>query len=117
MTKSRYQLPPSNAPHRDQGNKNRPPFKRRTGWVRLAQREPVRIRITDVPAGIPLVSGMTATVTIRRADARESGGWVPAERTIRSVALPNAPREQLDHADSDHEHCECYGIVVEPMPP
>src|SRR5882757_6976273 len=43
-------------------------------WVRLAQRVPVRIRITDVPAGIPLVSGMTATVTIRGSDARESGG-------------------------------------------
>jgi RND family efflux transporter MFP subunit len=43
-------------------------------WVRLAQRVPVRIRITDVPAGIPLVSGMTATVTIRGAEARETGG-------------------------------------------
>jgi RND family efflux transporter MFP subunit len=43
-------------------------------WVRLAQRVPVRIRITDVPPGIPLVSGMTATVTIRGAEARESGG-------------------------------------------
>jgi RND family efflux transporter MFP subunit len=43
-------------------------------WVRLAQRVPVRIRITDVPAGIPLVSGMTATVTIRGAETRESGG-------------------------------------------
>jgi RND family efflux transporter MFP subunit len=45
-------------------------------WVRLAQRVPVRIRITDVPAGIPLVSGMTATVTIRGAEAREGGGWL-----------------------------------------
>jgi RND family efflux transporter MFP subunit len=45
-------------------------------WVRLAQRVPVRIRITDVPASIPLVSGMTATVTIRGAEARESGGWL-----------------------------------------
>jgi len=43
-------------------------------WVRLAQRVPVRIRITDVPAGVPLVSGMTATVTIRGAETRESGG-------------------------------------------
>jgi RND family efflux transporter MFP subunit len=43
-------------------------------WVRLAQRVPVRIRITDVPAGIPLVSGMTATVTIRGVEARKSGG-------------------------------------------
>jgi RND family efflux transporter MFP subunit len=43
-------------------------------WVRLAQRVPVRIKITDVPPGIPLVSGMTATVTIRGSEARESGG-------------------------------------------
>ena len=45
-------------------------------WVRLAQRVPVRIRITHVPAGVPLVSGMTVTVTIRGAEARESGGWL-----------------------------------------
>jgi RND family efflux transporter MFP subunit len=44
-------------------------------WVRLAQRVPVRIKITDVPAGVPLVSGMTVTVTIRDAEAGESGSW------------------------------------------
>jgi RND family efflux transporter MFP subunit len=33
-------------------------------WVRLAQRIPVRIAIDNVPEGIPLVSGMTATVTV-----------------------------------------------------
>jgi RND family efflux transporter MFP subunit len=33
-------------------------------WVRLAQRVPVRIAIDQVPSGVPLVSGMTATVTI-----------------------------------------------------
>ena len=33
-------------------------------WVRLAQRVPVRIAIDEVPPGVPLVSGMTATVTI-----------------------------------------------------
>ena len=43
-------------------------------WVRLAQRVPVRIRITHVPGGVPLVSGMTATVTIRDAEAQKSGG-------------------------------------------
>lgn len=35
-------------------------------WVRLAQRVPVRIAIDSVPSGVPLVSGMTATVTIRQ---------------------------------------------------
>jgi RND family efflux transporter MFP subunit len=45
-------------------------------WVRLAQRVPVRIGITDVPAGIPLVSGMTATVTIHDARVPESGSWL-----------------------------------------
>jgi multidrug resistance efflux pump len=34
-------------------------------WVRLAQRVPVRIAIDQVPPGVPLVSGMTATVTVR----------------------------------------------------
>ena len=36
-------------------------------WVRLAQRVPVRIAIDKVPPGVPLVSGLTATVTIREA--------------------------------------------------
>jgi hypothetical protein len=34
-------------------------------WVRLAQRVPVHIAIDAVPPDVPLVSGMTATVTIR----------------------------------------------------
>jgi multidrug resistance efflux pump len=33
-------------------------------WVRLAQRVPVRIAIDTVPSGVPLVSGLTATITI-----------------------------------------------------
>ena len=34
-------------------------------WVRLAQRVPVRIAIDHVPPGVPIVSGLTATVTIK----------------------------------------------------
>jgi hypothetical protein len=34
-------------------------------WVTLAQRVPVRIAIDHVPPGVPLVSGLTATVTIK----------------------------------------------------
>jgi RND family efflux transporter MFP subunit len=45
-------------------------------WVRLARRVPVRIRITHVPDRVPLVSGMTATVTIGQAEAHESGSWL-----------------------------------------
>jgi multidrug resistance efflux pump len=33
-------------------------------WVRLAQRVPIRIVIDKVPPGVPLVSGLTATITI-----------------------------------------------------
>jgi multidrug resistance efflux pump len=42
-------------------------------WVRLAQRIPVRIHIDEVPAGVVLTAGMTATVAIDdggRASAR-----------------------------------------------
>jgi multidrug resistance efflux pump len=35
-------------------------------WVRLAQRVPVRIRITQVPDGVELIVGLTASVAIRR---------------------------------------------------
>jgi RND family efflux transporter MFP subunit len=42
-------------------------------WVRLAQRVPVRIAIDNVPAGVPLVSGLTATVTIRDGKDGENG--------------------------------------------
>jgi RND family efflux transporter MFP subunit len=42
-------------------------------WVRLAQRVPVRIVIDNVPPGVPLVSGLTATVTIRDGKGGENG--------------------------------------------
>jgi multidrug resistance efflux pump len=35
-------------------------------WVRLAQRVPVRIKITEVPDGVELIVGLTASVAIRR---------------------------------------------------
>jgi RND family efflux transporter MFP subunit len=39
-------------------------------WVRLAQRVPVRIHIDQVPDGVRLVSGMTATVQIEQRPER-----------------------------------------------
>ncbi|MGV7214679.1 biotin/lipoyl-binding protein [Bradyrhizobium sp. UFLA05-112] len=47
-------------------------------WVRLAQRVPVRIAIDYVPAGVPLVSGLTATVTIR--DGQDGGSGTRLQR-------------------------------------
>lgn len=55
-------------------------------WVRLAQRVPVRVAIDTVPAGVPLVSGMTATVTIRQPVANEHRSWFDLIRA--SVADP-----------------------------
>jgi len=52
-------------------------------WVRLAQRVPVRIAIDSVPDGIPLVSGMTATVTVKDAGEADRRTW-PA-RAIAAV--------------------------------
>ena len=34
-------------------------------WVRLAQRIPVRIRLTNLPAGVLIAAGMTCTVTLK----------------------------------------------------
>lgn len=38
-------------------------------WVRLAQRIPVRVHIDEVPDGVRLVAGQTATVSVADADA------------------------------------------------
>lgn len=35
-------------------------------WIRLAQRVPVRIRLTEIPKDLHLVSGMTASVSIEK---------------------------------------------------
>src|SRR5260370_6890367 len=45
-------------------------------WVRLAQRVPVRIAIDSVPPGVPLVSGMTATVTGKDAGGPHRHPWL-----------------------------------------
>jgi multidrug resistance efflux pump len=57
-------------------------------WVRLAQRVPVRVAIDHVPAGVPLVSGMTATVTIRQPGWDSHRGW--SDRVRESVLDPLA---------------------------
>ncbi|MDQ8727580.1 HlyD family secretion protein [Bradyrhizobium sp. LHD-71] len=44
-------------------------------WVRLAQRVPVRIAIDRVPSGVPLVSGMTGTVTLRDESQATERTW------------------------------------------
>ena len=46
-------------------------------WVRLAQRVPVRIAIDQVPSGVPLVSGLSATVTIEEVAVGADGqSWL-----------------------------------------
>src|ERR1700724_4460755 len=48
-------------------------------WVRLAQRIPVRVRLTDVPAGVLIAAGMTCTVVIKESAAAEIGPGVKKE--------------------------------------
>lgn len=59
-------------------------------WVRLAQRVPVRIAITAVPPGVPLISGMTATVAIRRDEppATLSGRLTRAWWDVKAAFVP-----------------------------
>jgi multidrug resistance efflux pump len=41
-----------------------PPVEPTLNWVRLAQRFPVRVRIVDAPADMPLRVGQTAALTV-----------------------------------------------------
>jgi RND family efflux transporter MFP subunit len=77
-------------------------------WVRLAQRVPVRIAIDKVPPGVPLVSGLTATVTIRdgkggenrtllqraRAELKTSFFGLIGEASARPGCIPGPPSPQ-----------------------
>lgn len=55
-------------------------------WVRLAQRVPVRIAIDSVPPGLPLVSGMTGTVTLHD-DTRPKKAWFGRATTAIETSL------------------------------
>jgi multidrug resistance efflux pump len=59
-------------------------------WVRLAQRVPVRIAIDEVPPGVPLVSGTTATVTIRGVPQIESRPWFERTKSFVMTSLSDA---------------------------
>ncbi|MBK1697984.1 HlyD family secretion protein [Rhodovibrio salinarum] len=52
-------------------------------WVRLAQRIPVRVRIEDVPSGLPLASGMTASLYVEESE--------PANRTAEMAEQASRP--------------------------
>jgi multidrug resistance efflux pump len=59
-------------------------------WVRLAQRIPVRIAIEHIPDGLELISGRTATVTIRPDSARsgsihQQAGDAPTTADARTI--------------------------------
>jgi RND family efflux transporter MFP subunit len=59
-------------------------------WVTLAQRVPVRIAIDDVPQGVPLVSGTTATVTLRGAPQNERRTWYERTKSFVMTSLSDA---------------------------
>ena len=73
-------------------------------FVRLAQRVPVRIHIDEVPEGVKLVAGMTATVQIEpnaapaaqkskpaSAEVSEMGAPAPSSQTLAEVARQAGP--------------------------
>lgn len=77
-------------------------------WVQLAQRVPIRIAIDAVPSGVPLVSGMTATVTVDPASGSEQLGWLVSLRNLieRLPLLFDAPAPRED----------CLGAVLQGSP-
>jgi multidrug resistance efflux pump len=62
-------------------------------WVRLAQRVPVRIRITRVPAEVPLIAGLTATVS----DVSDSNPHAPFDSRWRLIQLARGAFDFLGH--------------------
>jgi multidrug resistance efflux pump len=67
-------------------------------FVRLAQRVPVRIHIEEVPEGVKLVAGLTATVQIEPFKAPPISGSKPSSGTVSEAKPPPAARETLADA-------------------
>jgi multidrug resistance efflux pump len=68
-------------------------------WVRLAQRVPVRIAIDEVPPGVPLVSGTTATVTIRGVPQIERRTWFERTKSIVITSISDVANGVLSRPD------------------
>ena len=90
-------------------------------WVRLAQRVPVRMRITEVPAGIPLVSGMTATVTVMDPALEGEGPWWRQRldglrRRLADLVDRPAPRPDCVPADGGRQGRTVTIPTPEPAP-
>jgi multidrug resistance efflux pump len=62
-------------------------------FVRLAQRVPVRIRIDEVPEGVELVAGLTATVQVEPNQAPSVSGSKPFSANVSEAAPRPAPLE------------------------
>ena len=91
-------------------------------WVRLAQRVPVRVAIDSVPEGVPLVSGMTATVSIRDAAPLPAGSWlnrklVGVETGVRDLVDRPTPRPDCVPAIGGLEGRTVLLPTPEPTPP
>ena len=66
-------------------------------FVRLAQRVPVRVHIDEVPEGVTLVAGLTATVQVEPNQAPPVSGSKPSPAHVSEAAPQPAPLEtQLD---------------------
>jgi RND family efflux transporter MFP subunit len=65
-------------------------------WVRLAQRVPVRIRMDEIPADVPLAAGMTCTVIVHPSAAPGPAVKAPAAPlgTARASSPPSADTGQ-----------------------
>jgi hypothetical protein len=71
-------------------------------WVRLAQRIPVRIHIDEVPPGIVLAAGMTATAEVD-ARARASVQWTQQQRQL-SIWIKKGHCQTVADARCEHRH-------------
>jgi multidrug resistance efflux pump len=69
-------------------------------FVRLAQRVPVRIRLDEVPPGVSLVAGLTATVQIEADKAAPISGSKPSSADVSQAGAQPASLESVADASS-----------------
>jgi multidrug resistance efflux pump len=86
-------------------------------FVRLAQRVPVRIRVDEVPEGVTLVAGLTATVQVEPDQAPPISGSKLSSGKVSQAAPEPAPLETLAEASPQAAPSQAAKQATPPGPP
>jgi len=83
-------------------------------WVRLAQRIPVTIHLTNVPAGVLISAGMTCTVVMKEGAAPEVGRGI--KKVMAALFRAGSSSRSADQAERNMASSEPRASTITTAP-